>query len=296
MIKASAPAPGTAPGTTPGTAPVSTTQEPAPADEAKAEASASQENAPPEPIFQANDLTLGYGRKVVLSRLNFEIRPGEFWCLLGSNGAGKTTLIKALLGALRPKRGQLLTREEFRRKNRVGYVPQQIELNATLPTTVTEFVQAGLVGVKTDPQMRRQRMDVVIEKVGLKSSRKVNFWALSGGQQRRALVARALIRNPQLLIVDEPIAGLDFAAAEGLMQLITELNQEIGITVVFVTHDLQLAADRSSHVAMFRGGEMAAGPTDALLTSEELLRTYGVPVEVRETDGRRLISRSTVEA
>jgi ABC-type Mn2+/Zn2+ transport system ATPase subunit len=236
---------------------------------------------PPEPILAAEEVTLAYGRSVILRDVNLQIHAGEFWCFLGPNGEGKSTLIKALLGAVRPRRGRILLRADFLKRTRIGFVPQESELNAAVPTTTEEFILTGLVGVPASPATRVARLKRVMELVGLTRQRTQSLWTLSGGQRQRAMVARALIRDPLLLIVDEPTAGLDLAAAAGLLETLTSLGREHQITVVFVTHDLQIAAQRASHAALFRNGTVTAGPLAEVFTPDGLARTFGIPVEVR---------------
>jgi zinc transport system ATP-binding protein len=234
--------------------------------------------APAPPVVVVEQATLGYGRRAVLRDVSLEIRAGEFWCLLGPNGEGKTTLIKALLGALRPQRGKIALRRDFQDRRRLGFVPQEAELNPAVPTTVGEFVRGGLVGLDLDAATRARRLRGVLELMGIPTLRDRSLWALSGGQRQRALVARALIRDPLLLIVDEPTAGLDLAAATGLLETIAGLSRDKGVTVVFVTHDLGIAGRRATHVAFFKGGRVTAGPRAEAFTAENVQRTFGVPV------------------
>lgn len=232
------------------------------------------------PVVAVEQVTLGYGRRVVLRDVSLEIRQGEFWCLLGANGEGKTTLIKALLGAVRPIRGRIALRGDFQNRRRLGFVPQETEVNPSAPVTVHAFVSGGLVGLGVDVTAAERRIRAVLDLMGITTLRNRSLWALSGGQRQRALVARALVRDPLLLIVDEPTAGLDLAASSGLLEIITGLSRDKGITVVFVTHDLSMAAKRASHVALFKAARMIAGPLEATFTAENLQRTFGVGVEL----------------
>lgn len=233
-----------------------------------------------EPILAVEGVTLAYGRTVVLRDVNVRVHQGDFWCLLGPNGEGKSTFIKALLGAVKPRRGRVLLRADFARRSRLGVVPQESEVNSCIPTTVGEFVLTGTVGLSLSASSREGRLKRVLEIMGLQRLRRQDFWTLSGGQRQRTLVARALIRDPLLLIVDEPTAGLDLAAATGLLETITDLSRAKGITVVFVTHDLNIAAQRATHVALFRGGRITAGPVADIFISAHLEATFGVPIQV----------------
>jgi ABC-type Mn2+/Zn2+ transport system ATPase subunit len=243
-------------------------------------ASEERPSGPAAPVVAVEQVTLGYGRRVVLRDVNLEIRQGEFWCLLGANGEGKTTLIKALLGAVRPIRGRIALRGDFQNRRRLGFVPQETEVNPSAPVTVFAFISGGLVGLGVDRSTAERRIRTVLDLMGITALRDRSLWALSGGQRQRALVARALVRDPLLLIVDEPTAGLDLAASSGLLEIITGLSRDKGITVVFVTHDLSIAAKRASHVGLFKGGRMVAGSLETTFTAENLQRTYGVTVEL----------------
>lgn len=217
---------------------------------------------------------------MVLSEVNLRIHQGDFWCLLGPNGEGKSTLLKALLGAVSPKRGRIVLRADFARRIRIGLVPQESEVNTSMPTTVEELILTGTVGLSIDGRTRQSRLKDVLEIMGLQPLRRRSFWELSGGQRQRSLVARALIRDPLLLIVDEPTAGLDLAAATSLLETINDLSRNKGITVLFVTHDLNIAAQRATHIAFFRSGRLTGGPLAEVFTPENLRATFGVPIEI----------------
>jgi zinc transport system ATP-binding protein len=233
-----------------------------------------------QPVVVVENVELGYGRIPVLTAVQMEVRQGDFWCFIGPNGEGKTTLIKALLGAVRPRRGRIALRSDFMKRTRIGFVPQESELNPAVSTTVQEFISCGMIGLPVDSSTRRLRLEQSMKLMEIQRFRDRRIWELSGGQRQRALIARALVRDPLMMIVDEPTAGLDFAAAAGLLETITQLNKEKGITVIFVTHDLDIAANHSSHVALFRGGRALTGPTRELLTSDNLSDTFGVSMEV----------------
>jgi ABC-type Mn2+/Zn2+ transport system ATPase subunit len=231
-------------------------------------------------IFKMNGLSMAYGDRTILSNIKLVVRPGEFWFLLGPNGVGKTTLLKALLGMHQPQQGHLQLHPEFAQGNFVGFVPQRCDLNPTLPTTVKEFVLLGLAGIRTSKGAELERLRWALEKMKLEEMIDKNYWSLSGGQRQRALVARALIRRPKLLIVDEPTKDLDLTAANALMESLTDLNRKENLTILFVTHDLTLAAHYATHIALFLDGHVEAGLCHTILNQENLERAYGVPISI----------------
>jgi ABC-type cobalamin/Fe3+-siderophores transport system ATPase subunit len=242
-------------------------------------------------LLKTEGLHLGYGRSSVLQDVDLEVRPGEFWFFLGPNGAGKTTLLKAFLAEINPQRGRILTDPDLYRRDNLGFVPQRCDLNPTLSTTVREFVLLGLVGIRANRQERETRLTWALDKGGLTGMSSKNYWSLSGGQRQRALVARALVRRPRILFLDEPTRGLDLAAEEAVMQSLTDLNRQELLTVLFVTHDLILAARYASHVALFHKGQVQGGPISGIMTPDRLQSTYGIPVSVsQEAQGEVTIS------
>jgi ABC-type Mn2+/Zn2+ transport system ATPase subunit len=237
--------------------------------------------APPgELLLEAAGLQLGYANRPVLEAVDIRIRSGEFWFLIGPNGHGKTTLLLGMLGQLRPLGGRLARRGDFARPGRIGFVPQQCSANPTLSTTVREFVCLGLVGAGAPRAQRAARLGWALGTVGLAGMETRDFWSLSGGQRQRALVARALIRRPRLLVADEPTSGLDLSVETALYQSLAELNTSERLTVVLVTHDLAAAARYGTHLALVHNGRVEAGPSREILQPGRLARAYGVPIEV----------------
>jgi ABC-type Mn2+/Zn2+ transport system ATPase subunit len=233
-----------------------------------------------EVIVRTAGLRLGYGRRVVLTHVDFQMRLGEFWFFLGPNGEGKTTLLRAILGILRPQTGQLWVHPELGQRQRIGFVPQRCDINPTLPTTVREFVLLGLVGIDTDRREAAVRLGWALERVGLGGLEGKDYWSLSGGQRQRALVARALVRRPSVLILDEPTNGLDLAAEDAVLRFLAELNHKQQQTLLFVTHNLAIAARYATHIALFHAGEVVSGSRQEVLNRQTLERIYGVAVEV----------------
>jgi ABC-type Mn2+/Zn2+ transport system ATPase subunit len=218
---------------------------------------------------------IGYGAQTVLRDVDWEVRAGETWFLIGPNGAGKTTLLRAVLGLL-PLQSGTLERDPARAERaHIGFVPQRCEMNPALPTTVCEFVTLGLVGLRTAPGERAERLAEALARAGLAGLEERSYWALSGGQRQRALVARALVRRPALLILDEPTEGLDPPTEAAFLDLVEALRLEHGVTVLFVTHRLAVAARRASHVALVFAGALVSGPRDAVLARPEMRSAFG---------------------
>jgi ABC-type Mn2+/Zn2+ transport system ATPase subunit len=229
-----------------------------------------------DPILAAEHLVLGYGTHRVLSDVNLAVGRAESWFLLGKNGAGKTTFLKAVLGLVAPQSGSLRLDPSLASRQRIGVVPQRCDLNPSLPTTVREFVTLGLVGLRVPRREEKERLAWALEQTNLGDRRDSQYWNLSGGMRQRALVARALIRRPSLLILDEPTNGLDPANEESLLRLFAHLNQRDGTTLLFVTHDVDVAARYGTHVALFHGGNVVAGLRSEALNDANLERIYGL--------------------
>jgi ABC-type Mn2+/Zn2+ transport system ATPase subunit len=231
-------------------------------------------------VVIAKDVTLAYNGAPVVSGVDLRIERGQMWFLLGANGAGKTTLLRAILGEVKPRAGEMWVCDAYEDRRRLGFVPQRCELNSTLPTTVGEFVSMGLVGLRARRADRAERLAEALEAVGMAGMRRRRYWLLSGGQRQRALLARALIRRPAWLILDEPTNGLDLTASETFLQLLARINREHGLTVIVVTHDLVSAMQYAGHVVLFGGGTVRSGDASAVLTREHLENAFGVPVAV----------------
>ena len=229
-----------------------------------------------EPILRLETARFAYGRRVVLDAVDFEINAGDFWCFVGPNGEGKTTLIKGIVGALRPRLGAVRFRIDFANRTRIGFVPQANERRAGLPSTVREFVLSGLAGLSLNGRTEAKRLQRAMEVMGIAALKNREVSKLSGGQFQRAMVARALARDPLLIVVDEPTAGLDPAAAAQLLETITGLNRENRIPIVFVTHQMDIVRRHASHVALFRNKKVTSGPVASTLTPENLEMVFGV--------------------
>ena len=197
------------------------------------------------------NLTVGYDGKTVLQGLNFEVNPGDYLCILGENGSGKSTLMKTILGLQAPISGTILTGDGLR-KNEIGYLPQQTQAQKDFPASVREIVLSGCQGrCGSRPFYSKEEKRLAEEnigKMGIGSLTKRCYRELSGGQQQRVLLARALCATRKMLLLDEPVSGLDPRVTAEMYGLIETLNREEGITVMMISHDISAALKYASHI------------------------------------------------
>ena len=202
------------------------------------------------PLLSCSGLELGYEGHTVLRCPDFHVDAGDYLCVVGENGSGKTTLMKTLLGLIRPAGGKIAWGEGLR-ENEVGYLPQQTVVQKDFPATVREIVLSGCQGRvgrrpfygKAEKELARRNM----ERMGLTAMAKRCYRELSGGQQQRVLLARALCATQKLLLMDEPVSGLDPLVTAEMYELIRKLNRE-GVTVIMVSHDIAAAVRYATHI------------------------------------------------
>ena len=197
------------------------------------------------------DLRVGYDGRAVLQGLNFEVSPGDYLCIVGENGSGKSTLMKTILGLQAPIGGRILTGDGLR-KNEIGYLPQQTQAQKDFPASVREIVLSGCQGrCGRRPfysQEEKRLAEENIGKMGIGSLTKRCYRELSGGQQQRVLLARALCATRKMLLLDEPVSGLDPKVMAEMYERIEKLNREEGITVIMISHDISAALRYASHI------------------------------------------------
>ncbi len=215
-------------------------------------------------VLRVVNAELGYRHRPVLTDACWTVRPGEFWFLLGPNGAGKTTLLRSILGLLEPMRGQVWRHPQHCATARLGFVPQHCAVSPALPTTVREFVSLGAIGCDRPPGALNDDLSWSLERAGLGGMAQRDFWSLSGGQRQRALVARALIRRPSLIVLDEPTEGMDLGSENEFLTTLAELHRDEA-TLIFVTHRAEIAIDFATHVAIVSDGRLFAGTRDEVL-------------------------------
>ena len=229
------------------------------------------------------DVSVGYNGPPVLERIDLEIPSGAFTALIGGNGSGKTTLLKTILGSLRPARGVVTVDGQAprRARGRIGYMPQTSAVDWGFPVTVREVVEMGRYqfawrrrlrrGALADPNGAVERAMATMDVTDL-ARREIA--ELSGGQQKRVLIARALAREPALLLLDEPAASLDAVADDSLIETLCDVAAR-GTTVVIATHDLESVVDHYAHVVCLRQAVIAAGRPSEVFTEDVLRRTFG---------------------
>ena len=206
------------------------------------------------PALHFHHVSVRFGDADVLSDVSFNLSPGEFLAIVGPNGAGKSTLMKVALGLITPLKGHaaLFGEDAGRRPERVGYVPQLKTFDRTFPATVVELVVSGLRR-SWPARIRRRERNVaraVLDQVGATALEQRALARLSGGELQRAFLARALIRRPALVLLDEPATGVDFLAEHDLYDLLENYQAESGATVAMITHDLAAARYHASRVAV----------------------------------------------
>lgn len=197
------------------------------------------------------NVVLGYEGKAVVQNLNFEVNRGDYLCIVGENGSGKSTLIKALLRLKKPMSGEICMGDGLEADG-IGYLPQQTVVQKDFPASVREIVLSGCLGRfgwrpfygKAEKEMAAENM----EKLGITHLAKRCYRELSGGQQQRVLLARALCATRYMLLLDEPVSGLDPAAVQEMYDLLGKLNHEDKITIIMVSHDIHAAAACSDHI------------------------------------------------
>ncbi|MDR1131143.1 MAG: metal ABC transporter ATP-binding protein [Oscillospiraceae bacterium] len=222
-------------------------------------------------LITCQDASFAYEGSTAVSGLNFEVRSGDYLCIVGENGSGKSTLIKGLLRLKAPQSGSVLMGDGLGR-NEIGYLPQQSAAQKDFPASAYEVVLSGRLGArgllpfysgkdKTIAEENIKRLDVG-------PLRNRCYRELSGGQQQRVLLARALCATKKVLLLDEPVAGLDPVVTQELYRLIETINRETGLTVIMVSHDIQSAVRYASHILHLKNTQVFFGKTGDYLQSE----------------------------
>ncbi len=246
-------------------------------------------------MLEVKNVGVVLGGRSILRDINFRVDEGSFTGLIGPNGAGKTTLLRVILGLIRPTRGEVVVDGHQVRRgiNSVGYVPQKIRLDADVPLRGRDLIGLGIDGdrwgMPIPNRTRRARVDRILEQVGAQEFAGVPIGRLSGGQQQRLLIGHALVAEPQLLLLDEPLSNLDIKSVHEVVRLVAQMVGEQGISALLVSHDMNPLLGVMDQVIYVANGRALMGSVDEVIQPDVLSRLYGYDVEVLRTQGRILV-------
>jgi zinc/manganese transport system ATP-binding protein len=239
-----------------------------------------------EPIVELEQVRIQFGKRIILQEISMTVNAGEFIVVLGPNGAGKSTLLKVLLGLIRPSAGAVraLGQAPRRGNNAIGYAPQHRALEADLALRAYDVVGFGLDGNRWGPgfpsRKRKTLIDEALAEVDATAFADAPVGQLSGGEQQRLLIAQALLTNPQLLLLDEPLASLDLSHEQEIVSLINRVCRARGVAALLVTHDVNPLLSCVDRVLYMANGHSAMGTPDEVITSSTLSKLYGSQVAV----------------
>lgn len=216
-------------------------------------------------LIKCENVSIGYEGQTVVKDLNFKIEQGDYLCIVGENGSGKSTLVRSLLGLKNVEKGQIIYGDGLK-QTEIGYLPQQTDVQKDFPASVYEVVRSGRLNSRgfrpfytaADKKASFEKMELL----GIRNLSRQCFRDLSGGQKQRVLLARALCATKSLLLLDEPVTGLDPIVTGEFYQLIREINQESGIAVVMVSHDIESAVKDASHILHLQETALFFGTTE----------------------------------
>ena len=221
-------------------------------------------------LIKVSGVSLGYEGKAIVTDLDFEVSKGDYLCIVGENGSGKSTLMKTLLGQKNVVSGKIEFGDGLK-QNEIGYLPQQTPVQKDFPASVKEIVYSGcLNGCGLRPfysKEQKKRANDIMDKLGISNLASCCYRELSGGQQQRVLLARALCATKKLLVLDEPVAGLDPVVTKNLYRLISDINNE-GTTVIMVSHDIHAAIEFASHILHIGNKPLFFGTKEDYKTSD----------------------------
>lgn len=232
-----------------------------------------------EPLIKFKHANLGYGRTPILAGVDFEIEPRSFVGILGHNGSGKTTLLKTLLGLIPCLKGHFHGRGSASEPPRYGYVPQKERLDPIYPLSAYDVAAMGTYRrLEIFPRLRRKDGGALIERsladCGASQLAGRPYSDLSGGQRQRVLIARALAAEPEILALDEPLAGIDITTQKALLRLLKQLKDRRQLTILMVSHRVQAEKGLFSHIIWCDEGQAVMGPAEEMLSSEKLREMF----------------------
>ena len=238
-------------------------------------------------LISVRDVTFGYGGAPVLHSVTYDVEPGEFTGIVGPSGSGKTSLLRVLLGTVKAQSGSVTRRPDLA----VSYVPQLETVNWSFPVTVAECVLMSRASRRLMPWATpAEKADVVavLERLGIADLGARHIRELSGGQQQRMFIARALVRRPDLLLMDEPTSGVDVGTRHEVLHLLDDLNRD-GLAIVLTTHDLNGMAAHLPNLVALQRSIVAAGPPRDVIVPDVLERTFGARMEVLQHLGMPVV-------
>lgn len=243
----------------------------------------------PEVAVRLRDVAVRRGRRTIWSGANFDVPTGSFTAVIGPNGSGKSTLVNLLLGGIKPASGtvEVLGGPAATGNPRIGLVPQNHSLDHAGSILCRDLVALGLAGTRWGIGLRGRELahqvDEVLSAVDAHEFAHLRFGEVSGGQQQRISIAQALITQPKMLLLDEPLAGLDLSGQVDIIELVHHINHDRGVTVLFVTHDLNPLLPHIDSLLYLIDAEPRFGTVDDVVDSGLLTRLYGTPVHVTRT-------------
>lgn len=235
-------------------------------------------------VVALEGVDVSFGARKVLDEVSFEVDAGEFVGLIGANGAGKTTVFRVILGLLRPDAGTVQ-----RVGTRAGYVPQKVAIDPDAPLRARDLVSLGIdgehFGLRLPSRARRARVDEMLEAVGADTFANSRVGTLSGGELQRVLIAHALVGEPPLLVMDEPLANLDIKSGHEIVELVSRLAVERRIAVLLSAHDMNALLPHMDRIVYLAEGRAVSGTTKEVVRSDVLSELYRYPVRVLDLDG-----------
>ena len=232
-----------------------------------------------EEIIEVTDLSFSYEQELILKDISLEISEGDFVAFIGPNGSGKSTLLKLMLGLIKPNRGEIKLFgqkiDKFNDWTKIGYISQEVRgFNESFPATVKEVIAANLYNemgfFKLLTSNLEKKVDQVLELVGMLDYKDKQIGNLSGGQKQKIFIARTLVTNPAVIFLDEPLVGVDTDSQQEFYNLLAELNTELDITIIMISHDVHVISDQANKVACFANDELYLHQADGFCCSNYL--------------------------
>ncbi|QWA12800.1 metal ABC transporter ATP-binding protein [Sodalis ligni] len=250
-------------------------------------------------LLVVNNASVSFFGRTVLQQVCFSLKAGEFCGLIGANGSGKTTLLRTILGFQALNQGSIIINDASGRSGHtsVGYVPQKILFDPEVPLRARDLIALGLdghrLGFPFSSKEHSNKVDEMLNAVGAASFADKRVGSLSGGQQQRVLIAHALIRQPRLLLLDEPLANLDMGSVAEIVSLLRRLSVEHNVTLLLSAHDMNPLLSVMDRIVYLANGRAVSGNTEDVVRTEVLSKLYGYHIDVIRVSGRILVIAAT---